>query len=248
MGLWRDILRALGLTNDARVQISAPGIDVVITGDPEQVRQLLGVVKHELERVASRRVGEGRWKDVPDSQVVRPTELDEMDSPYALPEAMVMPVREEDSTADEARKERSIEEDTLDQPHAEEAGAAPAGADDLPTAEIRAFREQHSDVAATVLPEDARLDHEPKLLGAEDHANPGDGTKHDTADLERTESAPDDELTRITDSPSGGVPVPTAQQREELVTDGGPTLLPNETDLQGTDPEVPEVSDSDRGA
>lgn len=122
MGLWRELLRVLGLSGDARVHISAPGIDVVITGKPEQVRSLLGVVKYELERSA-------RWRDrvgpspqppheVParaqapqaapqrkrarGSQIVLPTELDEMDSPYALPEALVMPV-------DETTGERAVE-------------------------------------------------------------------------------------------------------------------------------------------
>jgi hypothetical protein len=120
----------LGLSGDARVHISAPGIDVVITGDPEQVRSLLGIVKYELERNA-------RWKerrgpapqvapaiaapaappaDAPrrastrarrpggprGSQMVLPTELDEMDSPYALPDALVMPV--EDTTGEHERE------------------------------------------------------------------------------------------------------------------------------------------------
>ncbi|MCK6545585.1 hypothetical protein L6R52_06925 [Myxococcota bacterium] len=123
MGLWSELLRVLGLSGDARVHISAPGIDVVITGKPEQVRSLLGVVKYELERSArwKERVGPSphpppheipariqpvvaaaapQKKRVRGSQVVLPTELDEMDSPYALPEALVMPV--DDTTGERA--------------------------------------------------------------------------------------------------------------------------------------------------
>ncbi len=99
MSFWRDMLRVLGLSNDARVQISAPGIDVVITGEPLQVRALLGVVKNELERSARR-----PQKVLRTSQIVQPTELDEMDSPYALPEAdaLVQPVAEGDPPTEEA--------------------------------------------------------------------------------------------------------------------------------------------------
>ena len=35
MSWWRDILRVLGLTTDARVHISAPDIEVVLTGEAE---------------------------------------------------------------------------------------------------------------------------------------------------------------------------------------------------------------------
>lgn len=111
MGLFKALLRALGLSNDARVKISAPGIEVELTGDPERVSALLDVVKHELEggprRVAGRRPPTRRRHHAPapamDSKVVRPTELDEMDSPYALPEAVVMPVAEDEVATDEQR-------------------------------------------------------------------------------------------------------------------------------------------------
>ena len=53
----------------------------------------MGVIRTELERKARR---DRRLNKAASSQVVRPTELDEMDSPYALPEAVVMPVPEED--------------------------------------------------------------------------------------------------------------------------------------------------------
>ncbi len=149
MGLWRDILRVLGLTNDARVQISAPGIDVVITGDPEQVRQLLGVVKHELERSAARReVAEGRRKTVGTGQVVRPTELDEMDSPYVLPEAMVLPV--EDTTGELVRT--PVDEDTVDEPRHRSVRAA---SDEAKTREVRSHPLHQRPDTATLLPEGA---------------------------------------------------------------------------------------------
>ena len=92
MGLWQAILRLFGLTSDTRVQISAPGIDVVITGSPSQVRSLLAVVKNELEKGPRGHIR----KRFDSSEVVRPTELDEMDSPYALPGAILAPVKTDD--------------------------------------------------------------------------------------------------------------------------------------------------------
>ena len=99
MNWLRKLLTLMGLTRDARVNIRAPGIDVTILGDPDRVRQMLGVVKNELERTHRRRRADSRARtplpagSVPapvittrDSQVVRPAELDEMDSPYAIPE------------------------------------------------------------------------------------------------------------------------------------------------------------------
>ena len=96
MGLWRSILRWFGLQREARVQITAPGIEVTLAGEPTQVRALMGVIRNELERKARR---DRRLNKVNESQVVRPTELDEMDSPYALPEAMVLPVPDEERPA-----------------------------------------------------------------------------------------------------------------------------------------------------
>lgn len=106
MGLWKDILRAFGLSDEVRVRIDAPGIDVVLTGDPHRVRALLSVVRQELEKnpemlkkpSRSRRRRARPPGAASPSQIVQPTELDEMDSPYALPEAVVMPVRDEDVT------------------------------------------------------------------------------------------------------------------------------------------------------
>jgi len=84
----------------------------VITGEPEQVRQLLSVVKHELERSAARRDLGGRRKSIGAGKMVRPTDLDEMDSPYVLPEAMVMPVDE--PTGELMRT--PVDEETVDDP------------------------------------------------------------------------------------------------------------------------------------
>jgi hypothetical protein len=84
----------------------------VITGEPEQVRQLLAVVKHELERNAARRDHGGRRKSIGSGKMVRPTDLDEMDSPYVLPEAMVMPVDE--PTGELMRT--PVDEETVDDP------------------------------------------------------------------------------------------------------------------------------------
>lgn len=84
MSVLKDIARYFGFTDDTRVTISAPGVDVVITGRPDKVSYLLEVVKSEMER-SSKKKKSGK------SDVVRPTELDEMDSPYVLPEGRVVP-------------------------------------------------------------------------------------------------------------------------------------------------------------
>ena len=104
MGPWRSILRWFGLQREARVQITAPGIEVTLAGDPAQVRSLMGVIRAELERKARR---DRRMTKAADSQIVRPTELDEMDSPYAFPEAVVMPVPDDEPS--EARRARRAE-------------------------------------------------------------------------------------------------------------------------------------------
>ncbi len=83
MSVLKDIARYFGFTDDTRVTISAPGVDVVITGRPDKVSYLLEVVKTEMERSSKKRKS-GK------SDVVRPTELDEMDSPYVLPEGRVV--------------------------------------------------------------------------------------------------------------------------------------------------------------
>lgn len=104
MGLWKNILRVFGLSDQVRVRIDAPGIDVVLTGDPHRVRALLSVVREELEKnpnMLSPKRGRRRRRQAQvasRSQIVQPTELDEMDSPYALPEAVVMPVQDEEVT------------------------------------------------------------------------------------------------------------------------------------------------------
>ena len=100
MGLFRGILRWFGFHREARVQITAPGIEVTLAGDPTQVRALMGVIRTELERKARR---DRRLNKVNEREVVRPTELDEMDSPYALPEAVVMPVGEEERSGERPR-------------------------------------------------------------------------------------------------------------------------------------------------
>lgn len=62
------------------------------------MRHLLGVVTDALERESARRTrAQGRAQMGQSSRVVEPSELDEMDSPYALPEAdaLVRPARDE---------------------------------------------------------------------------------------------------------------------------------------------------------
>ena len=97
MSVWRSILRWFGLHQEFRVQITAPGIEVTLAGDRRQVQALMGVIRNELERKARR---ERRQANLDSGQMVRPTELDEMDSPYALPEAVVVPVTDDEPSED----------------------------------------------------------------------------------------------------------------------------------------------------
>lgn len=229
MSLWRNILRVLGLSSDARVHISAPGIEVVLTGEPEQVRALLGVVKHELERNARATNGRRRLPSN-EEQIVRPTELDEMDSPYALPEARVLPVGESQITDEQLLRAKVIDEaqtllpemdtadgdlelrpsvglvDSDDRPKPEVVGTRLDSQDDEPEPEVTAVAENPSGPNATPSPSRS----EPEQLTVEVHSPP-----------------------RGTRSPD--------VRRPEFVTDSGPTLMPKES---STD-EAVEVHDSD---
>jgi len=189
VGLWKSILRALGLSSDATVRISTPDIEVTLSGDPEKVRLLLGVVRYELEKNprflvrATPMPKRGRRAAI--SQVVQPTELDEMDSPYALPEAVVLPVPDE-AVTDQRRLVRLT--------------AVPA-----PSA-VR-------DDEVTADP-DAML---PPIFGDV----PSEDTMGD---------GPDSETTAVAPNPSGAIPA--VSRSRPFVTDGGPTLMP--TDSQTT--------------
>lgn len=79
------MLRWLGLSSETRAHISAPGIDVVLSGEPRKVRHLLKVVTSALEAAVSEEERLARIRLSTPSQVVRPSDLDEMDSPYAMP-------------------------------------------------------------------------------------------------------------------------------------------------------------------
>lgn len=93
MQWWRKMLAILGVSSDARVNIRARGIDVTIIGDPAEVKAMLDAVKRHLEtRHRKKALGARSGSLDPservlntDSQVVRPSDLDEMDSPYAIP-------------------------------------------------------------------------------------------------------------------------------------------------------------------
>lgn len=125
MPWWRKLLALLGLTEDARVRVRAPGIEVTLTGNAELVRSVLSVVKSEIARHNTKKRlearGEGPKAGVApapapapaasrraappptaalgetqsDSQIVLPSELDEMDSPYAIPEHHAAPADED---------------------------------------------------------------------------------------------------------------------------------------------------------
>ncbi|MFO0725999.1 MAG: hypothetical protein U1E65_19600 [Myxococcota bacterium] len=141
MPWWRKLLALLGLSEDARVRVRAPGIEVIITGDPDTVRSVLSAVKAEIGRSSSRRRGESvisppaaspaapapapaaaaaqardgkRRKKGSVSQVVRPTDLDEMDSPYAIPEHVPAQAHDETETpADGLPAERTMNVDGM---------------------------------------------------------------------------------------------------------------------------------------
>ncbi len=103
--MWHAIKRWFGFHRQARIQITAPGVEVTLVGEPSEVRALLGVIRTELERRARRdhRLRKGH------DDVVQPTELDEADSPYALPEAVVVPVADESAhTRRDPRRARLV--------------------------------------------------------------------------------------------------------------------------------------------
>lgn len=114
MPWWRKLLALLGLTADARVRVRSAGIEVVITGDPDMVRAVLHVVKTEIGKHGSTRRGGSQARplaervptrapgavaviqgkpivEASDSNIVLPSDLDEMDSPYAIPEHRTVP-------------------------------------------------------------------------------------------------------------------------------------------------------------
>jgi hypothetical protein len=97
MKTWRKLLSILGLSKDARVQVRSKDIEVTIIGTPDKVRRMLELVKNGLENEhrarrlhsrspSGRRAHSDSGQPNTDSQVVRPTDLDEQDSPYAIPQ------------------------------------------------------------------------------------------------------------------------------------------------------------------
>lgn len=222
MSWWRDILRVLGLTTDARVHISAPDIEVVLTGDPELVRTLLPVVKHELEQLHSSGGRRRRNRRLPsnEEQIVRPSELDEMDSPYALPEARVLPVGDSQITDDAI-----VRSDTLDEP-----------ATLRPPTDAEAKLQQRPAVG----PADSDDRPKPEVVGTKLESDPPD------------EDEPEPEVTAVAPNPSGPQALPAKdkiipeQATVEVhspprgtrapslkgpgfVSDSGPTLMPSES-------------------
>lgn len=254
MSWWRDILRVLGLTTDARVHITAPDIEVVLTGDPELVRALLPVVKGELEVLAAdrhKRSRRNRRLPSKEEQIVRPSELDEMDSPYAFPEVRVLPVGDSQITDDAI-----VRDDTLDEP-----------------ATIRPPADAEADVLLqrpAVGPADSDDRPKPEVVGTKLESDPPDEYERGISDVFASQSGDDDEpepeITAIAPNPSGPQPAqarekPIAElatvevhspprgteapdmprRRSSFVTDNGPTLMPSESASE----EVGERHDSD---
>ena len=102
--LGRLLRRWLGLTAETRVTIEAPGVDVVVTGEPRKVRKLLAVLTRALEADEAAPAPRPR---VPASKLVLPTDLDEMDSPYAFPVGAV--AADSSGPEDRARKLAGLE-------------------------------------------------------------------------------------------------------------------------------------------
>jgi len=103
-----------GLSKDARVNVRTDDIDVTIIGKPEQVQAVLEAVRSSLESIlraqnASRfEGGKEQFGVSTESLVVLPTELDEKDSPYAIPEHRTVE-RSDPLVPDESEK---LEEET----------------------------------------------------------------------------------------------------------------------------------------
>lgn len=287
MGLWKDFLRLLGLTSDARVHISAPGIDVVITGEPDQVRALLSVVKYELERST-------RWRDRDPKRgaiaggsertprdgskarskgsgnYVQPTELDEMDSPYALPEPLVMPV-------DEITDERAR------QPASRKASEAPPRAyASEPATLVPDVYEPKEPKAEPPDLKQKRIDARPKLVRTESPPEEVSSTKIDSKpppQIITENDEPEREVTAVSPNPSGPQPAQSAHattpptgpgpssaspaivrsSNNPFHTDGGPTLTGSvddsdihavtpaiRKDLRGTDLELDDTKETNR--
>lgn len=277
MGLWKDFLRLLGLTSDARVHISAPGIDVVITGEPDQVRALLSVVKYELERSTRWRdrdpkrgaIAGGNERARDGSKVrgskggnyVQPTELDEMDSPYALPEPLVMPV-------DEITDERAR------QPASRKASEAPPRAyASEPATLVPDVYEPKDQKAEPADHKQKRIDARPKLVRTESPPEEVSSTKIDSKpppQLTTESDEPEREVTAVSPNPSGPQPAqgPSMAATSPAIvrssnnpfhTDGGPTLTGSvddsdihavtpaiRKDLRGTDLELDDTKETNR--
>lgn len=124
LGLLGALLRRLGLSRETRVHVSIDGLDVVLRGDADRVRYMLGVITAALHDAASpsdegprgvedTRIGAGtnrpsvRAARLSSDQVLVPSDLDESDAPYALPEAeslaLTAPHRPYYRTAPQAR-------------------------------------------------------------------------------------------------------------------------------------------------
>lgn len=83
----------------------APGIEVTITGEPELVKQVLEAIKAELaQKKRPREDARGRAVLGP---AVRPTALDELDSPYAIP-----PHRPHEKPSEPAARKAPAPDDT----------------------------------------------------------------------------------------------------------------------------------------
>lgn len=187
MSFWKNILRILGLSSEARVHISAPGIEVVLTGDPEQVRALLSVVKTELERNARAQYGGRRRLPSNEDQIVHPTELDEMDSPYALPDAKIMPVGDSQVTDEKIVRVRNEAEDLID---------------DAPT--MLPDPDTHEEV----------LNQRPRVATQDSDDRPKPevvGTKLESDPPPDEESEVEPEVTAVAQNPSGPTPAPPSK-------------------------------------
>ena len=158
MNAWRKLLTILGLSKDARVQVRSKDIEVTIIGAPDKVRRMLELVKKGLESEhRARRLhsqspsGRRAHSEIgpvnTDSQVVRPSDLDEEDSPYAIPEHH--PNAAEAATPTNQPAEQALE-DTI-RPEAFDMGETLSGEGSGPEREITQIA--HDSSGAQPIPE-----------------------------------------------------------------------------------------------
>ena len=119
----RSLLAFLGLSKEAKVTVRTDDVDITIVGNQRHVQHMLKAVKAALEELLDensvQRIGAVNLEQGTESLVVRPTELDEFDSPYAIPEHRTVEKIEkltlpDETSADELEEETNTHEQFTD--------------------------------------------------------------------------------------------------------------------------------------